>query len=264
MTASPGPESSSVTAASPGAVHFIADAHLGIESESREEAKVRDLVSLLSYLEGRSSVLYLVGDLFDFWFEYPWAKPAEHAEVTTALRKLANSGTRLEFIGGNHDYWAGRELERLTGATVHRTPLDVSHFGKRVFVAHGDGLPEGDTKYKMLKAVLRSPVAIAAFTLIPPRLGTRIGRWASNLSEITEERIARAIPAMTEFLNGRLSDGYDVAVVGHIHKQMMWEAGGGTAVVVGDWMLHRSVVEMTESGVRPLTWSNGSLVESET
>jgi len=281
MTASPGPQSGSVTgpdpiagitspggrssgkgAPSPDApVYFLADAHLGIEPDEREASKARDIVSLLAHLEGRASSLYLVGDLFDFWFEYPWVEPTEHLDVMSAIARLADSGTDVVFLGGNHDYWAGPKLARLSHASVHRTPVTTSHFDRRLFIAHGDGLPEGDRKYKVLRAVLRSRVAIAGFTLIPPRIGAAIARWASNLSEITDERIERAIPAMRRFLELKLAQGYDVVVVGHIHRQMVWESDGGTAVVVGDWMEHRSVIEMTADGLRPLRWTGDSLVE---
>jgi UDP-2,3-diacylglucosamine hydrolase len=242
-------------------VYLVADAHLGIEADSLESAKVSDLLALIGHLEGRSSVLYLVGDIFDFWFEYPWSKPTEHGDVTSALLKLTRSGTEVHFLGGNHDYWAGRHLAELTGAAVHRTPVTTTHFGKRVFIAHGDGLPEGDRRYKALKAVLRNPIAIAGFMLIPARIGAALGRWASNLSEISEERIDSAVPAMARFLDHKLTQGFDVVAVAHIHKQMMWASGGGTAVVVGDWMKHRSVVELSERGVRTLAWSDGALVE---
>ena len=272
MTASPGPHGSSVTdriadsAANPAAdpvrpVYFVADAHLGIESGSLERAKERDLVALLSHLGGRASLLYLVGDTFDFWFEYPRVRPSQHSAVLDALAGLVDSGTPVRFLGGNHDYWAGHGLEEMTGATVHRTPVSDTHFGARTFVAHGDGLPEGDWKYKVLKAVIRSRPAIAGFRLIPPAGGARIARWASRLSEITPERIRKATPAMRDFLERKLAEGYDVAVVGHVHKQMMWKSGGGTAVVVGDWMKHRSVVELTKDSVRTLSWVDGALRE---
>lgn len=275
--ASPGPEverntlqtdgaSSGDEIAPPGAtrpVHFVADAHLGIEAESVEQAKARDLVSFIDHLVGRSSLLYLVGDIFDFWFEYPWARPHEHGDVLAALRRLVDSGTPVRFLGGNHDYWAGRRFEELTGASVHRTPVTTEHFGKRVFIAHGDGLPRGDLGYKMLKAVIRSRVAIAGFTLIPPRSGAAIARWASGMSEVTEERIDRATPAMHDFLEHKLAEGYDVAIVGHIHRQMVWKYGGGTAVVIGDWMKRRSAIELTEDGIRPLRWTAEALVEEE-
>jgi UDP-2,3-diacylglucosamine hydrolase len=239
----------------------VADAHLGIESESLERAKEGDLVALLSHLRGRASLLYLVGDIFDFWFEYPRVRPTQQPAVLNAIARLVDSGTPVRFLGGNHDYWAGHGFEEMTGATVHRTPVTDTHFGMRAFVAHGDGLPEGDWKYKMLKAIIRSRPAIEGFRLIPPARGASIARWASGLSEITPERIRRATPPMREFLNRKLAEGYDVALVGHLHKQMVWRSGGGIAVVVGDWMKHRSVIELTRNRVRPLSWVDGALSE---
>jgi len=270
MTASPGPhepraassaEDEAVDLARP--VYFVADAHLGIEQESLEQAKERDLLAFLSHLAGRSSLLYLVGDTFDFWFEYPRARPSRHVAVLDAIAGLVDSGTPVRFLGGNHDYWAGRVLEEMTGATVHRTPVSDTHFGMRSFVAHGDGLPKGDWKYRVLKSVIRSRPAIACFRLIPPAGGAWIARWASGLSEITPERIRKAIPPMRDFLEAKLREGYDLAVVGHVHEQMVWKSDGGIAVVVGDWMKHRSVVELTKDRVRPLTWDDGALREEQ-
>jgi UDP-2,3-diacylglucosamine hydrolase len=263
MRASPGPQGDPAEKAGAAVmpVYFVADAHLGIESPELEEAKERDLLALLAHLKGRASLLYLVGDTFDFWFEYPRVTPTDHPEVISALAELVAAGTPVRFLGGNHDYWAGAKFERMTGATVHRTPVTDTHFGLRTFVAHGDGLPEGDWSYKVLKAVIRSRPAIAGFSLIPAATGKRIARWASGLSEITEERVLGALPPMTAFLESKLSEGYDVAVVGHVHKQLLWRSGEGTAVVVGDWMKHRSVIEMTEAGVRPLSWIDGALRE---
>jgi len=240
-------------------VYFIADAHLGVEATAVEEAKERDLLEFLAHLAGRASLLYLAGDIFDFWFEYPRVRPTAHSAVLNALSELVGSGTAVRFLGGNHDYWAGSQFEEMTGATVHQTPVSDTHFGRRTFVAHGDGLPQGDRRYKMLKAIIRSRPAIAGFRLIPPTTGASIARWASGLSEITEERIRAATPAMKGFLESKLAEGYDVAVVGHIHKQMMWRSGDGTAVVIGDWMKHRSVVELTEDRLTALSWAGGSL-----
>jgi UDP-2,3-diacylglucosamine hydrolase len=242
-----------------GPAYFLADAHLGTESPERENAKRSDLLAFLEHLNRRCSTLFLVGDLFDFWFEYPGRAPERHGEVLRALSDLSRSGAVIQFLGGNHDYWAGQQLERLTGAAVHRQPISVTCFGKRLFVAHGDGLPRGDLCYRMLKAVIRSRPAIAGFGLIPPALGERIARWASGLSEVTEERIQRAIPPMRDFLAEKLSEDYDAAIVGHVHRQLAWELPGGLAIVVGDWMSRRSVVELGPQGFRFLSWIDGAL-----
>jgi UDP-2,3-diacylglucosamine hydrolase len=246
-----------------GKAYFIADAHLGSEPEPAEGRKLADLVCLLSHLQGRAAFLFLLGDIFDFWFEYPRTGPTDHPEVLSALRRLSEAGTDIHFLGGNHDYWAGSRLEMLSGARVHRQPLEVTLFTERLFIAHGDGLPEGDLGYRMLKAVLRNRLAIAAFGLIPPRIGRSIARWASDLSEITEERIDRAIPPMRAFLEDTLARGYDAAVVAHVHRPLIWRSGKGTGVIVGDWMVNRSVVELGERGFRMLRWCDGTLLDNE-
>jgi UDP-2,3-diacylglucosamine hydrolase len=241
-------------------VYFVADAHLGSESQASERSKEADLVRLLAYLEGRAAVLYAVGDLFDFWFEYPEVASEAYSDTLSALRSLTRSGTSLHFLGGNHDYWAGPEFEAITGGIVHREPVVETHFGRRLFIAHGDGLPAGDLRYRALKAVIRSRPAIAGFRLLGPTVGWALARWASGLSDVTEERIRKALSPMRLFLEAKLREGFDAAVVGHVHRPCMWRTEFGTAVIVGDWMRERSVVELGESGFRMLRWDGSTLV----
>jgi len=246
-----------------GKVYFIADAHLGSETGPTEHRKLTDLLDLLTHLEGRASGLFLLGDIFDFWFEYPGVEPTDHPEVLSALMRLSEAGTDIHFLGGNHDYWAGSKLEMLTGARVHCQPVEVTLFTERLFIAHGDGLPTGDLGYRLLKAILRNRLAIAAFGLIPRTVGRAVARWASGLSEVNEERILRAIPPMKAFLAGVVTRGCDAAVVAHVHRPALWRWEKGTGVIVGDWMANRSVVELGENGFRMLKWSDGALIDNE-
>ncbi|MBD3348246.1 MAG: hypothetical protein GF400_03490 [Candidatus Eisenbacteria bacterium] len=243
-------------------VYFIADSHLGSENDASERAKECDLTAFIGSLRGRASGLYLVGDIFDFWFEYPYPAPIPNPGTIAALSDLAAAGTSIHFLGGNHDYWAGNRLSSLTGARVHRGPLETTLFDRRLFVAHGDGLPEGDMGYRILRSIIRSRAAIAAFSLVPPAAGAAIARWASGLSEVTEERIERALPPMVEFMRVKLREGYDAVVVGHVHRQLIRRWGEGTGIIVGDWMTERSVVRLDASGFRALRWSEGSLREA--
>ncbi len=242
-------------------VYFIADSHLGAESPAEEAVKEAELRAFLGWLRGRSSHLYLVGDVFDFWFEYPYPTRRRHPEVLDGLAALSAAGVRVDFLGGNHDYWAGPSFEAVTGATVHRGPIDRTHFGKKLFIAHGDGLPRGDLGYRALKAVLRNPVAIGCFALVPPRAGAAVARWASGLSVVTDDRIDHAVPPMLEFMDAKLRQGYDAVVVGHVHRQIVRTTDHGTVVVIGDWMSSRSVVELGPNGFRALAWRDGTLTE---
>ncbi len=245
---------------STGSVFFIADAHLGGEEKIVDQAKEKALCDLFNYLRGRASKLYLTGDLFDFWFEFRTAATLEHLPTLNALSALAESGTSVTFLGGNHDYWAGSEFERRTHAVVSREPIIVTHFGRQLFIAHGDGLPGGDWGYRMLKTVIRSGSAIAAFRLLSPSIGSAIARWASGLSIVDEARIERAIPPMRRFLFDKLDEGFDAAIVGHVHAPRLWEHNGGIAVIIGDWMINRAVVELDAGGFHMLRWEGGGLV----
>jgi UDP-2,3-diacylglucosamine hydrolase len=244
-------------------VFFIADAHLGGEDKTTDQAKESALCDLLDYLRGRASELYLAGDLFDFWFEFRAATPLQHLPVLNALSALAESGTFITFLGGNHDYWAGSEFERRTHAVVSRDPITVTHFERKLFIAHGDGLPSGDWSYRVLKTIIRSGPAIAAFRFLSPSVGFAIARWVSDLSTIGQARIDRAIPPMRQFLFDKLDEGFDAAIVGHVHAPRLWKHNGGTAVIVGDWMINRAVVELDADGFHMLRWEKGGLVPTD-
>jgi len=243
-------------------VYFLADVHLGAGPHEVEDAKEEDLCRFLEWLRGRATHLYLVGDIFDFWFEYPTVSPHAHFRTLKSLAGLSEAGVRLRFLGGNHDYWAGEQLEDITGAVVHRDSLEVTHCGLRLFIAHGDGLPRGDWGYRVLKAVIRSDAAIAAFRLLHPTVGSHIARWASGLSTITEERIQRAIPPMEAFLSERLRSGFDAVVVGHVHRPLIQRWSHGTGIIIGDWMANRAVVALDEDGFHMLRWTGDGLVET--
>ncbi len=244
-------------------VYFLADAHLGGLEGPADADGERDLEAFLRSLVGEAEHLYLVGDIFDFWFEYRVPSNHGHDGVLRALDALSDSGTTVTFLGGNHDYWAGSEFKSLTGACVHHDPIAVTHAGKRVFIAHGDGLPAGDWGYRILKSVLRSPIAISMFRLLSPALGGRLAVRVSNVSGITDDRVQAAIAPMHEFLMSKLDEGFDAAIVGHVHAPRLWERGGRSAIIVGDWMTNRSVTALDASGFRMLRWSEGALVPND-
>ena len=241
-------------------VYFLADAHLGGLDGPADASGERDLEAFLRSLIGAADALYLVGDIFDFWFEFRVPSNHGHDGVLRALDGLSDSGTTVTFLGGNHDYWAGSEFKSLTGASVHHDPIVVTHEGRRVFIAHGDGLPAGDWGYRILKSVLRNPIAISMFRLLSPAVGASLAVRVSNVSGITDDRVQRAIPPMRDFLMSKLDEGLDAAIVGHVHAPRLWERNGQAAIIVGDWMTNRSVTALDASGFRMLRWTDGALV----
>ena len=167
---------------SAGPVYFIADAHLGVRSREREAPREERLHAFLGSLAGRASALVIVGDLFDFWFEYRTAIPRRHFATLAILRRLRESGVALTYLNGNHDFWLGRFLAAEVGIETHDGPLALEAQGRRLWVHHGDGLVGGDLGYRLLRSVIRHPASIALYGLLHPDLGIplahQVSRWS--------------------------------------------------------------------------------------
>lgn len=217
-------------------VYWISDAHLGSAPEPL--ARQETLVRFLARIRGRAARLFILGDLFDFWFEYRRAVPSGHFRTLHALAALIDAGTPITYLGGNHDFWCGPYLEREVGLTVLPRPGSVELQGRRVFLAHGDGLGPGDTGYRLLKALLRNPVAIALYRTIHPDLGIALAQRVSAVSrrhtktrEFYLRRMARHIAAP------QYARGHDAVVLGHVHDPLhLRDAHGRDLLVLGDWI----------------------------
>ena len=225
-------------------VYFISDAHLG--SGLNHDFRVRTLVEFLVRVREDASHLYVLGDLFDFWFEYRHAIPKGHFRVLRALAEVVEAGVQVSYLGGNHDFWCGTYVSREVGMEVHQHPIEVQHQGRRLFLAHGDGLGPGDTGYRILKAVLRNPLAITLYRTIHPDLGIPLAYRVSNTSRqhtagmnVLLERMSRHVIAP------RMRQGNDAVIIGHIHVPThLIGPGPMEFLIIGDWLDHYSYVRL--------------------
>lgn len=231
----------------PSPVYFLSDAHLGAERPAVEAAKERDLVEFLERLEAGDR-LYLLGDVFDFWFDFGGEPPAAYLPVLRALGRCTARGVAVAFMGGNHDHWTrtGRRpgwLEREIRLALLPDPWVASHHGLTLLLTHGDALGGARGAYRWVRAVLRHPLAIAAFRLLPQRLGYRIARMTSRTSRSRhhEQALARHRERLSAAAEAVLRRGeYDAVVAGHVHHAERREVDGRVYLNLGDWMLHRT------------------------
>lgn len=245
----------------PSAVYFLSDAHLGAGPPAVEAAKERDLVAFLDGLEPGER-LYLLGDVFDFWFDFGGDPPAAYLPVLRALERCTARGVVAAFMGGNHDHWArtGRGpgwLEREVGLAVIPDPWVVSHHGLTLLLTHGDALGGARGAYRWVRAVLRNPLPIAAFRMLPPRLGHRIARRVSRASRSRhhEEALARYRHTLSEAAAEILREGpYDAVVAGHVHHPERREVDTGVYLNLGDWMVHRTYGRLSEGRLTLERW----------
>jgi UDP-2,3-diacylglucosamine hydrolase len=228
-----------------GCVYFLADAHLGQGSPESNRERERDLLAFLDRVGTERASLYVVGDLFDFWFEYAHAIPKEFVRVLQAMGELRRHGVPLTYVGGNHDFWIGDYLAReldvpFTDASIART-----HQGRRIFLAHGDGLGPGDGGYKLLKRVLRNPVARSLFRWIHPDVGIPLARSVSKLSRHHAPRPGRTEEQLLELLAApRFREGFDAVVMGHFHRPIHRVEGRNEFLVLGEWVTRRTYARL--------------------
>ena len=183
-------------------IYFLSDAHLGSRAIPDQQAHQQTLIAMLQEMAKDATTIYLLGDVFDFWCEYFWAdrsKEQYHPFLST-LKSLTDKGIQIHFFIGNHDIWTFGWLEQETGIQVHRKPESIDIAGKRLFLAHGDGLVPSDYVAKLPKTIQKkikqfiflrkafhSPILQFFFRLLPPKWGNEFGyEWArkSRLKEL--------------------------------------------------------------------------------
>ena len=228
-------------------VYFLSDAHLGGESPAREGPKTRTLVEFFdARVEGET--VYLLGDLFDFWFDKHGPHPTRYTPVLRALGRASERGVRLFFMGGNHDYWArtGRGpgwLERVLGIGILDDPQVVEHHGKRLLLAHGDALGGARGAYRWFRALLHHPLPILGFGLLPRGIAFRLADLTSATSRRrhSEELLRRAARLMREEATAILAEGgVDAVIAGHVHWPELLKTDHGVYLNIGDWMFYRT------------------------
>lgn len=236
-------------------VTFLSDVHLGAHSTAVEAAKELDLTDFFDGLPS-GSTLYLLGDIFDFWFDYDHP-PRRHGPVLRALRRARNRDISIAFMGGNHDYWlrTGRGpgwLERTLGAEVLEDPHLARHDGRSLLLTHGDALGGARGPYRWVRAVLRNPLAITAFGLLPRRTGYWLAERASATSRghHSEAALARYRDRLRAAAARELArEDIDAIVAGHVHSPERSELGGGVYLNLGDWTVHRTYGRLEEGSL---------------
>ncbi len=238
-------------------VYFISDAHLGIESVKKEEFKKRALLSFLDEVKADGTALYILGDLYDFWFEYRRGVSFPDSAIADRLGALVSHGMSVTYVAGNHDYWLGRFwAER--GIRTSKEPVTTEIQGKRIFMAHGDGLGASEPGYLLTKWLLRNRVSIALYS----RLGRSIGNGLSVVvSRLSRAKSNKAVPKMTEgllrYAMTKFNDGVDVVICGHIHSPTLVTVGDRIFCLLGDWMEHFTYAKMKGGQLELLSWRAG-------
>lgn len=162
--------------------YFLSDAHLGCRMIADTHAHEQKLVDWLDMAQKDATALFLLGDIFDFWFEYTYVVPKGFTRVLGKLREITEKGISVHFFVGNHDLWTFGYLQDEIGLTVHYSPETMQLGNKQFFLAHGDGLGDKSRTFSLIRVIFHNKVCQWLFrTLIPPSWGLKFGyTWSKN------------------------------------------------------------------------------------
>jgi UDP-2,3-diacylglucosamine hydrolase len=228
-------------------IYFASDFHLGIPNAAISRAREQRLCRWFDAISVDAAQLFLVGDIFDTWFEYKYVIPKGFTRFLGKLAALSDSGLRIEVFTGNHDLWMRGYFQDELNIPVHHGPIRRTFNGKEFLIAHGDGLGPGDHGYKFLKKVLRSPVSQWIYRRIHPDTGVGLASWFSKLGpkhEEGEEKVFQGpdrewlVQYCLEVLK---TSPVDYFIFGHRHLALEYPLPQGSLYVnLGDWIRYNS------------------------
>lgn len=163
-------------------LYFASDFHLGVPNHEESLIREKRIVRWLDEIKNDAKEIYLVGDIFDFWFEYKSVVPKGFVRLQGKIAELVDEGIPIHFFTGNHDMWMFTYFQKELGIQLHRSPITIEHDGKLFYIGHGDGLGPGDKGYKFLKKIFANRFFQWCFARIHPNLGIGIANYSSRKS----------------------------------------------------------------------------------
>ena len=228
-------------------IFFASDFHLGINARLSSRERERQIVRWLNSIETDAERLYLVGDLFDFWFEYKSVIPKGFVRIFGKLAELIDGGLPIHIFTGNHDMWMGDYIRDELGVSVLRNPILVEHSGKKFMIGHGDGLGPGDYGYKFIKKIFASPISQWAFARLHPNFAFWMANYWSGKSrhgaQVKDRWLGKEKEWLVQFAQHRLlKEPIDYFVFGHRHLPIICTLNDQKSryINLGDWLNYNS------------------------
>ncbi|HXH98697.1 MAG TPA: UDP-2,3-diacylglucosamine diphosphatase [Sphingobacteriaceae bacterium] len=229
-------------------IYFASDFHLGVPDYPATRLREAHIVSWLNFIKDDAAEIYLVGDIFDFWFEYATVVPKGFIRLQGKLAELSDAGVKITFFKGNHDMWMFDYFKNELGADVISDSLIIERDAKKIYLHHGDGLGPGEGKYKILKKFFRSNICQWLFARLHPNLGISIAqRWSkkSRIANNKKEEFKGESEYLVSYCKEVLKyEHYDYMIFGHRHLPLDISLKPNCRYInLGEWINYFSYAE---------------------
>jgi UDP-2,3-diacylglucosamine hydrolase len=241
-------------------IYFASDFHLGAPDYESSRLREKNVVEWLEFIEKDAEEIFLLGDIFDFWFEYKHVIPKGFTRLLGKLAELGDSGVRIRIFTGNHDLWMRDYLKKELNADIYHQAQFLELKGRRFYIAHGDGLGPGDHGYKFINALFKCRLCQFLFRILHPDAGISLARFFSKKSRESVKNIARAKEFLKEkewlVIHAReilKKEKVDYFVFGHRHLPISYPLNEESSFFnLGDMIFNNSYAVYDDSGLKLL------------
>jgi UDP-2,3-diacylglucosamine hydrolase len=224
-------------------IYFLSDFHLGAPDAASSLEREKRIVQFLDSIKEETHSLFIVGDMFDFWYEYRKVIPRGFVRLLGKIAELSDAGIIIHFFVGNHDMWMRDYLQKEMNIKVYFKPARFEFNGKKFFVGHGDGLGPGDQGYKALKKVFRNPACQWLFGVLPPAIGIGLANYFSRKSREADKSAEETFLGeekewLLQYSKEVLQkEHFDFFVFGHRHLPIDFRLNNESRYInLGEWM----------------------------
>ena len=229
-------------------IYFASDFHLGAPNHEQSLVREKLIVKWLDEIKADAEEIYLMGDVFDFWYEYRHTAPKGFVRLLGKLAEISDSGIPITMFTGNHDMWMFEYLPKEIGVTIYREPIERTYNGKKFFLGHGDGLGPGDYGYKFIKRVFANKVCQWLFARLHPNFGMGMAHYWSHKSRASNggENEEKFVGAEHEWLAIYAKEvlqkqHFDYFIFGHRHLPLDIPLTEKSKYInLGEWVTYNS------------------------
>jgi UDP-2,3-diacylglucosamine hydrolase len=218
-------------------VYFISDVHLGFYERKKDILREDILLSFLDHISDNCQKLFIVGDLFDYWFEYKYVIPRYYYRTLSKFREMKDRQIEIEYLMGNHDFGHWDFFESEIGIRIIKKDIEREISGKKFYISHGDGKAYNDAGYRFIKKILWNRFAQRLYYLLHPDLGIALASTSSKKSrDYTDKKDYTKRDGMRDFAIQKINDGFDFVIMGHRHLFIEESIGNGKYINLGEWL----------------------------
>ena len=218
-------------------IYFFGDNHFSPTPSLSNEQKIKKMEEFILEIENSKGSIFIMGDFFDYYFEYNRTNPNYFERIFSLLEKIKTKGIEVYFIAGNHDFWIGKKFQSVITKSFLSDQI-LSEGNKRIYVTHGDGILSWDKGYRLLKFILRSKIFRFLYSLLPKNIALKVANRISyerkDSHKINNDKLEKIHSELIQYSRSKWNKGCDIVIMGHYHHSFNFSENQKQLIILDD------------------------------